>query len=82
MTLNRDSIVAVCLLVICGGLAMASLDIREPDYGQLSPATWPRVIIGVMTVLTVIFLVQSLRTPPNAVSSAKTKAVPPNRMPT
>ncbi|MEM7210822.1 MAG: tripartite tricarboxylate transporter TctB family protein [Pseudomonadota bacterium] len=66
MTLNRDSIVAICLLVICGGLAMASLDIREPDYGQLSPATWPRVIIGVMTVLTVIFLVQSLRAGPDA----------------
>ena len=65
MTLNRDSIVAICLLVICGGLAMASLDIREPDYGQLSPATWPRIIVGVMTVLTVIFLVQSLRAGPN-----------------
>lgn len=66
MTLNRDSIVAICLLVICGGLAWASLDIREPDYGVLSPAVWPRVIVGVMTVLGVIFLVQSLRAGPDA----------------
>ena len=40
MTLNRDSIVAIVLLCACGGLAVASFDIREPDYGQLSPATW------------------------------------------
>ena len=66
MALNRDSIVAICLLVICGGLAFASLDIREPDYGQLSPATWPRVIIGVMALLSTIFLVQSLRAGPDA----------------
>lgn len=61
MTLNRDSIVAICLLVICGGLAWASLAIREPDYGVLSPAVWPRVIVGVMAFLSMIFLVQSLR---------------------
>ena len=66
MTLNRDTIVAICLLVICGGLGYASLDIREPDYGQLSPATWPRVIVGVMAFLSTIFLVQSLRAGPDA----------------
>jgi hypothetical protein len=59
--LSRDVISAIVLLVICGILWNASLDIREPDYGQLSPATWPRIIIGVMTLLSLIFLVQSLR---------------------
>ena len=66
MVLNRDSIVAICLLVICGGLAWASLGIREPDYGVLSPATWPRVIVAVMALLSMIFLVQSLRAGPDA----------------
>ena len=66
MTLNRDTIVAIVLLLICGGLAWASLDIREPDYGQLSPATWPRMVIGLLTVLCLIFLVQSLRAGPDA----------------
>ena len=65
MTLNRDSIVAICLLVICGGLAWASLDIREPNYGQLSPAAWPRVIVGVLSFLSLIYLVQSLRAGPD-----------------
>lgn len=66
MTLNRDTICAVLLLLICGGLAWASLDIREPNYGQLSPATWPRVIVGVMAVLSLIYLIQSLRQGPDA----------------
>ena len=66
MALNRDTIVATILLLICGGLAYASLDIREPDYGQLSPATWPRVIVGVMAFLSVIYLIQSLRQGPDA----------------
>ncbi len=39
----------------------ASFDIREPDYGQLSPATWPRTIVGILTLLSLIYLVQSIR---------------------
>ena len=66
MTLNRDSIVAIVLLAACGGLALATLDIREPDYGQLSPATWPRLTVGVLTVLSLIYLVQSLRKGPDS----------------
>lgn len=61
MTINRDTLVAIVLLLVCGGLAMASFEIREPDYGQLSPAAWPRTIIGVMTVLCFIYLIQALR---------------------
>jgi hypothetical protein len=66
MALNRDTCVAIFLLLVCGGLAWASLDIREPDYGQLSPATWPRVIVGVLSGLSLIYLVQSLRQGPDA----------------
>ena len=65
MTLNRDTIVAVFLLLICGGLWWASLDIREPNYGQLSPATWPRLIVFVMAGLSLLYLLQSLRQGPD-----------------
>jgi len=40
---------------------MASFDIREPDYGQLSPATWPRTLVVLLSVLSLIYLVQSVR---------------------
>jgi len=59
--INRDAIVAICLLVMCGILIGASFQIRQPDYGVLSPATWPRVILGVMTLLSFLYLIQSLR---------------------
>ena len=58
---NRDTVVAILLLVGCGVLLNASLDIREPDYGQLSPAAWPRTVVGVLAFLSLIYLVQSIR---------------------
>ncbi len=58
---NRDTMVAVALLVGCAVFGAATFDIREPDYGQLSPATWPRVVVGILTLLSTIYLVQSVR---------------------
>ena len=42
---------------------LASLDIREPDYGVLSPEAWPRLIIIILGGLSVIYLLQSIRMP-------------------
>ncbi|MEM9100029.1 MAG: tripartite tricarboxylate transporter TctB family protein, partial [Pseudomonadota bacterium] len=53
------------LLVITAGLMVASFDIREPDYGQLSPAAWPRAILAVIGLLSAIYLIQSLRQGPD-----------------
>lgn len=58
---NRDTLIAIFLLLACGVLLTASFDIREPDYGQLSPAAWPRVVIGALSVLSLIYLLQSIR---------------------
>ena len=58
---NRDLIVAILLVVVCGVFLAASFEIREPNYGQLSPAAWPRAVIGALSVLTLIYLMQSAR---------------------
>jgi hypothetical protein len=58
---NRDTVIAVVLLMACGILLVASYEIREPDYGVLSPAVWPRVIIAVLAFLSSIYLIQSIR---------------------
>ena len=42
MPLNRDTIASLCLIMASGGLMLASFEIREPDYGVLSPAAWPK----------------------------------------
>jgi putative tricarboxylic transport membrane protein len=67
--LNRDAWVAIFLLLACGVLFYSSFDIREPDYGQLSPATWPRIVIGALSVLCLIYLVQSVRAGPSVVDT-------------
>ncbi len=59
--LNRDVVIAIILLVFCGVFFWATFDIRQPDYGVLMPSTWPRVVLGVLSLLSVIYLVQSLR---------------------
>jgi hypothetical protein len=59
--LNRDTYVAIFLLVVCGVMFWASFDIRQPDYGTLMPSTWPRIILAVLSLLSLIYLFQSLR---------------------
>ncbi len=76
--LRQDTVVAIVLLMVCGILFWATFSIRTPDYGQLKPSTWPRVILGVLTFLSVIFLVQSLRlAPPAAVDYERPDLGPP-----
>ncbi|MFQ5774747.1 MAG: tripartite tricarboxylate transporter TctB family protein [Kiloniellaceae bacterium] len=61
--INRDVVIAVFLLAMCGAFFWASFDIRQPDYGTLMPSTWPRAIVALFVVLSAIYLVQSLRRP-------------------
>jgi len=65
--LNKDTIVAIFLLLACGVFIWASFDIRQPDYGVLMPSAWPRVILGALTLLSFIYLFQSLRAGPDEV---------------
>ncbi|MGI9520821.1 MAG: tripartite tricarboxylate transporter TctB family protein [Hyphomicrobiaceae bacterium] len=61
--ISRDTVIALVLLVFTGTFLWASFDIKEPDYGVLSPAAWPRVVLGALIVLSFILLFQSLREP-------------------
>jgi len=65
MSLNRDVFVGLVLLVLCGAFFTATFDIQKPQFGQMSSALWPRLILTPLTILSFIFLVQSLlRTEP------------------
>jgi hypothetical protein len=59
--INRDVYIAVFLLLLCGVFIGATYDIREIDYGILTPAAWPRIVLVALTVLSLIYLFQSLR---------------------
>ena len=75
MSINRDSLVALFLILVSGSLMLASLDIREPDYGVLSPAAWPRLIIIILGGLSVVYLLQSIRMPNKAEDAAPRKSI-------
>jgi putative tricarboxylic transport membrane protein len=64
---NRDSIIAILLLMMCGTFYVASFDIRVPDYGTLPPTAWPRAILVFLTILSAIYLVQSIKYPPESI---------------
>jgi putative tricarboxylic transport membrane protein len=74
--LNRDSVIGIALLLVCGVFFWASFDIQSPDYGVLKPSTWPRVIIGALTFLSLIYLVQSLRGDPDIATASKSDREP------
>lgn len=73
--LSQDTLIAIFLLLISGGLMIASFDIREPDYGQLSPATWPRVIVTALGFLSFLYLLQSLRAGNTAIDQIENAAI-------
>ena len=74
--LSHDAVIAILLLVFCGVLFWSSFDIRQPDYGVLMPSTWPRVIIGVLSFLSLIYLVKSLRGGPEVATTGKPEREP------
>lgn len=58
--LNRDTVVAVILLLFCGVFYAASLEIEETTYATIGAEVWPQLIIGLLFVLSLIYLFQSV----------------------
>lgn len=59
--MNRDTLVATFLLVFCGGAFALSFAIPETTYSSISAAAWPRFVIVIVTLLSLIYLGESLR---------------------
>ena len=61
MRLNRDAAVALGLALFVAVMAMESFNIRRTAFSSLPAATWPRLLLGALGVLTAVYLAQSLR---------------------
>lgn len=61
--LNRDAIVAILLLMLCGVLFWQTFNIREVPFSQVGSEVWPRVVLLLLTVLSVVYLFKSLSEP-------------------
>ena len=62
--INRDTVVAVFLLLFCGVFFAASFRIEETSYATIGAEVWPRLILAVMFGLSAIYLFQSVRKGP------------------
>ncbi|OED36940.1 hypothetical protein AB833_25285 [Chromatiales bacterium (ex Bugula neritina AB1)] len=59
-TVSRDTLVSIVLLVFCGFLIWAGFQIRDPQFGELSPAAWPKAVSYVLTGFCLIYFLQSV----------------------
>lgn len=59
--LNADAIVALLLLVMTAALFRMTFDFRTPPFVTMSASFWPRIILAALAVLSLAYLVQSLR---------------------
>ena len=60
MTTNRDTIVAIFLLVFCGVMIHNSFNIEDPGYQGMKASYWPRIILWLLSIMSVIMLVKSV----------------------
>ena len=63
MRITRDVVVGIALLLICGTFLSATLGMEKPDFGQMPPALWPRIILVPLTLLSLTFLVRAVMRP-------------------
>jgi putative tricarboxylic transport membrane protein len=59
--INRETVVAVSLLVFCGVFYWASLHVEDMGYETIGSEIWPQLILAVLFVLSLGYLFQALR---------------------
>ncbi|WP_339855297.1 tripartite tricarboxylate transporter TctB family protein [uncultured Nisaea sp.] len=61
--LNRDTLVSLLLLVFCGVMISASLEIEDTSYGTMQSSVWPQAVLGILTVFCLAMFGQSVLKP-------------------
>ncbi|KZD08149.1 tripartite tricarboxylate transporter TctB family protein [Oceanibaculum pacificum] len=69
--LNRDTITAIVLLLVCGACFWQTFYIREIPFSTMGSEVWPRFALAMMFVLVSIYLVQSIASPPPRVEGER-----------
>lgn len=59
MQLNRDTMVAIVLLLVCGTLLINTFLMPPPMFGQMPATLWPRLILVPLAFLSFLLLVKA-----------------------
>lgn len=62
--INRDVYIAIFMIVLTAVFFWQSFEIKKIDYGTLQASAWPQMILAVLGVLSVTYLIQSLKAGP------------------
>jgi hypothetical protein len=70
MRLNKDTSIAIVLLLICGALLVNTFQMPPAMFNQMPATLWPRMILVPLALLSVLLLVKAQTAPvdPNAAS--------------
>jgi putative tricarboxylic transport membrane protein len=59
MQLNRDTAIAIVLLVICGGMFINTFQMPAAMFNQMPATLWPRLILVPLALLSVLLLIKA-----------------------
>jgi len=59
--LNRDTFIALVLLLLCGAFWASSTQIPEMGYATIGSEVWPRIVISAMAAMSLIYLAGAVR---------------------
>ena len=60
MSINKDTIVAIFLLLFCGIMINSSFDIEDPGYQGMKASFWPTIVLCLLSIMSLVMLVKSM----------------------
>lgn len=60
---NRDAITALLLLILCGVFFWKTFEIREVPFSEMGSEIWPRFVLILLAILSLIYLFRSVTQP-------------------
>ena len=60
MSINKDTIVAIFLLLFCGIMINSSFDIEDPGYQGMKASFWPTIVLCLLSVMSLFMLIKSM----------------------
>ena len=60
MSINKDTIVAIFLLLFCGIMINNSFDIEDPGYQGMKASFWPTIVLCLLSIMSLVMLVKSM----------------------
>jgi putative tricarboxylic transport membrane protein len=63
MSINKDTIVAIFLLLFCGIMINSSFDIEDPGYQGMKASFWPTIVLCLLSVMSLVMLIKSMVSP-------------------